>query len=126
MASKEITTKGGAKLFISHASFEDGLALVKSVNRVMLDQKLFGAAGAGPETTLRLFGDPEVYACYLKCAEKATYNGRKLDASLYDDPHAGEAASRDLLEVFDNIVHHNTSRFFPLASSALRTQPPAA
>ena len=126
MASKEITTKGGAKLFVSHAAFEDGLALVKSVNRVMLDQKLFGAAGAGAETTLRLFGDAEVYACYLKCAEKATYNGRKLDSALFDDPKAGEEASRDLLEVFDAIVHHNTYRFFPLASSASSAPPPAA
>jgi hypothetical protein len=124
MASKEITTKSGAKLFVCHAAFEDGLALVKSVNRVMLDQKLFG--GSGAETTLRLFGDSEVYACYLKCAEKATYNGRKINAELFDDPKAGESAGRDLLEVFDSIVHHNTSRFFPLASSASSAQPPVA
>ena len=125
MAGKDITTKGGAKLFVSHAAFEDGLALVKAVNKVMLDQKLFGAP-PGPETTLRLFGDAAVYACYLTCAEKATYNGRKLDAALFDDPKAGEAASRDLLEVFDAIVHFNTSRFFPLASSASSTPLPAA
>ena len=124
MASKEITTKSGSKLFVCHAAFEDGLALVKAVNSVMLDQKLFGSQGA--ETTLRLFGDQEVYACYLKCAEKATYNGRKLDAHLFDDPKAGEAACRDLLEVFDNIVHHNTARFFPVASSASSAQSPAA
>ena len=123
MASKEIKTASGAKLFVCHAAFEDGLALVKSVNRVMLDQKLLGTKG--PEATLRLFGDAEVYACYLKCAEKATYNGRKLDAALFDDPKAGEAASRDLLEVFDAVVHHNTQRFFPLASSASSAQHPA-
>ncbi|MDD5301505.1 MAG: hypothetical protein PHS14_00235 [Elusimicrobia bacterium] len=124
MAGKELKTKGGATLFLSHAAFEDGLALTKAVNKVMLDLKLFGAEGS--ETTLRLFGDAEVYACYLRCAEKATYNGRKLEAALYDDPKAGESASRDLLEVFDAIVHYNTSRFFPVASSASSTPSPAA
>lgn len=124
MAGKEITTKGGAKLFVSHASFENGLGLTKAVNKVYLDQKLFGQPGA--ETTLRLFGDADVYAWYLRCAEKAKYNGRNIDAALFDDHKVGEAASRDLLEIFDAVVHHNTSRFFPLASSASSAPPPAA
>jgi hypothetical protein len=124
MASKEITTKGGAKLFVSHAAFEDGLALVKSVNRVMLDQKLFGSAGA--ETTLHLFGDAAVFACYQKCAEKATYNGRKVNAELFGNTDAGDAASNEILEIFDAIVAHNTSRFFPVASSVSSAPSPAA
>lgn len=124
MAGKEVTTKGGAKLFLSHAAFEDGLALVKAVNKVMLDQKLFGATPY--ETTMRLFGDAEVYACYLRCAEKATYNGRKLDAELFANNDAGDKATRDLLQIFDEVVHYNTTRFFPSASSASSAPPPAA
>jgi hypothetical protein len=124
MAGKEFKTKQGAALFVSHASFEDGVSLVKSVNRVMLDMKLFGQNGA--EVTMRLFGDAEVYACYLRCAEKATYNGRKINAALFEDVTAGEGAGRDLLEIFDTVVHYNTARFFPVASSASSTPPPAA
>ena len=124
MASKEIKTASGAKLFVCHAAFEDGLALVKAVNRVMLEHKLFGSKD--PETTLYLFGDAEVYACYLKCAEKSTYNGRKVNAELFANNDAGDAASREILEIFDTIVAHNTSRFFPVASSVSSAPSPAA
>ncbi len=124
MAGKEFKTKGGAALFVSHAGFEDGLALVKAVNRVTLNEKLFDAPPM--EVTLRLFGDAEVYAAYARCAEKATYNGRKVNAELFGNTTAGDDASRDILDIFDAIVHHNTSRFFPAASSASSTPPPAA
>ena len=59
MAGKEFTTKEGAKLFVSYGSLEDGMALVKAVNKVMLDQNLFGKPE--PEPTMRLFGDADVY-----------------------------------------------------------------
>lgn len=124
MAGKEIATKSGAKLFMSYGGFEDGLALVKAVNRVMLDQKLFG--GDAFETTLRLFGDAQVYAGFLRCAEKATYDGRKVNAELFANTDAGDKAAKDILEVFDSVVSYNTSRFFPDASSASSTPPPAA
>jgi hypothetical protein len=124
MAGKEFKTQGGAALFVTHAAFEDGVALVKAVNKVILDLGLIGKTGL--ETTMRLFGDAEVYACYLRCAEKATYNGRKIDAKLFDDPKAGEGASRELLEIFDTVVHYNNSRFFPAASSASSTPSKAA
>lgn len=125
MASEEITTKGGAKLVMSHAAFEDGIKLTKAVNRVMLDNKLFG--GAALETTFRLFGDPEVYALFLLCAQKATYDGRKINAELFTNAtDQGDKASKDMFEVFDAVVHFNTSRFFPAASSASSAPPPAA
>lgn len=125
MAAQEITTKGGAKLVMSHAAFEDGLKLTKAVNRVMLDQKLFG--GPALETTLRLFGDAEVYGLFMVCAQKATYDGRKINSELFTNTtEQGDKASQDLLEVFDAVVHFNTSRFFPAASSASRNPPPAA
>lgn len=123
MAGKEFKTKRGAKLYVSHAAFEDGLALAKAVNKCMLDRKLFGVLGM--ETTLRLFGDPEVYAYYEKCAEKATYNDRRITSDLFDDPKLGEQASADLLEIFDTVVAYNNSRFFPVASSASSGQPQA-
>lgn len=124
MASEEITTKGGAKLVMSHAAFEDGLRLTKAVNRVMLDQKLFG--GAPFETTLRLLGDGEVYSLFVLCAQKATYDGRKVNAELFNNTDQGDKASQDLIEVFDAVVHFNTKRFFPTASSASSAPPPAA
>ncbi len=124
MAGKEITTQGGAKLYMSHASFEDGLALVKAVNKVMLAHGLFAQPGA--ETTLRLFGDADVFAAYMRCAQKSTYNGRKVDAELFANTDAGDAAAKEILEIFDAIVHFNTSRFFPVASSASKATSPAA
>jgi hypothetical protein len=124
MASKDIKTASGAKLFVCHAAFEDGLALVKAVSRVMLEKKLFGAPAA--ETTLHLFGDAAVFACYQKCAEKSTYNGRKINAELFANNDAGDSASNEILEIFDAIVAHNTSRFFPVASSVSSAPSPAA
>lgn len=124
MAGKEFTTKGGAKLFVSYSSFEEGLALVKCVNKVMLDLKLFEATRF--ETTLRLFGDAEVYGCYMRCAEKATYNGKKVNNELFANTAQGDASAQEILEIFDTVVHYNTSRFFPAASSASSTQSPAA
>ena len=124
---KEVRTSEGAKLLINYAPFEEGLALAKAVNQVMLDRGLFGVDGKpSPEAALRLFNDPAVYELYLRCAKKAEYNGRHVDEKLFDDPKAGESASRDILEIFDEIVSFNVSRFFPKASSASKVPSPAA
>ena len=123
MAGKEFTTQSGAKLFVTQAPFEQAVALNKAVIKAMLDSGLFGKPG--PEVTMRLFIDQSVADAYAPCASSATYNGRKLDAALFDDPKVGEQASRDMLEIFDTIVAYN-SRFFPTASSASKAQSPAA
>jgi hypothetical protein len=126
MAGKEFKTKGGASLFVSYVGFEDGVEMAKAVNRVAMDSKLLGNQDRKLELTLRLFGDAEVYQRFMAAAKAATYNGKKVDAALFDDPKAGEAASADLLEIFDTIVDFNIARFFRGASSASSATPPAA
>ena len=124
---KTVKTKEGAKLEINYAEFADGLELAKATNQVMLDQRLFGTDGkASPEAILRLFNDPAVYACFQKCVRKATYNGMNIDEKLFDDPKMGESASRDIIEIFDEVVFFNVGRFFPNASSASRATSPTA
>ena len=80
----------------------------------------------GVPTLRRLHGDADVYAAYLKCSACATYNGRKLDAALFGDQKVGEAACHDTFEIFNIIISFNNARFFPVASSASSTPPPAA
>lgn len=127
MAGQKFQTKEGAELFVSYAPFEDGVTLVKAVSKVMMTLRAAGAAGDQGSVTLALFADPDVYACYLRCAKAATYKGRHIEPALFDDATgAGESASRDLLEIFDTVVTYNHNRFFPRASSASKATSPAA
>jgi hypothetical protein len=120
MAGKEFTLDSGAKLFVTQLSLSEGLALHRAVVKCMLDNGLFGRKDR--EVTMRLFIDPAVMAAYEPAQAKTLYNGRKLDAALFDDPRAGEAASGDMMVIFDTVVAYN-SRFFPKASSASSAQP---
>jgi len=119
---KEVVLRSGAKLFISWAPFEKACQLFKAVaaatKRAGIPKNAEELDLIKRESTMMLFCDPDVYRLAFECSASATYEGRKIDASLFDDNAIGPKASSDLVEIFSALVDFHTARFFPIVSSA--------
>ncbi|MDE2019610.1 MAG: hypothetical protein KGJ13_04665 [Patescibacteria group bacterium] len=106
---------------MSPAPFKDAnelrKAIFKCVNRAAtLDLKSEGAVQA-------LLSDDEVESRVFKCAEKAIYDGIKVNQALFDDPRSGEKARADYFEIFSKIMEENINPFFQTASLESSAKP---
>ena len=141
--SKEFNLKSGAVLIITAAPFGEAdelkdalLAEMKDLQVVDAFQKLDlgkmvagGAqakdlpAGIFPIMWKAVLGaatDPAVKRALMKCAQRASYDGIKVNAALFDDPDKGTQAREDYYEICTRIVEVNVAPFFKRLFSASR------
>ena len=140
---KEFTMPSGAKLHVSMAPFEDAdelkNAILKAAKDLKMTEDILGiemstlAQDAGALTQLmgtliNAATSPDIKQAVFRCAARASYDKRKVDNALFDDPELGEKAREDYYAICMKIAEVNVLPFFKKVFSRSRkpTAKPAA
>jgi hypothetical protein len=142
---EDIVLPSGAKLNITIASFDDVMELQTVIGEAMgkfqmpsdlagVDMSLSGilsspALLAELTDKIKAVGTSRaVRAAVMRCFERCTYNGARLNKQLFDDPKLGDAARADYYTIFMKVLEANCKPFFAQTFSALSSvlkTPPA-
>ena len=136
---KEFTMPSGAKLHVSMASFEDAdtlkNAILQAANGLKVTQEILGIdmakLSSDPDALTQMLGtlisaatSPTIKNAMFRCAARASYDNRKIDNALFDDPEVGEKAREDYYAICMRIAEVNVLPFFKKVLS--RSRKPAA
>lgn len=126
MADQDFNLDSGAKLHVTVAPFQDAKALskalIKSVGGVPLSDNLMNMdMSVFKDILVNAATSDEVESALVRCMERATYNGIKVNNGLFDDPTMGDNARKDYFLICTKIVEVNCLPFFEQALSKLKT-----
>ena len=130
----------GARLVVSQAPFVDAFALHKALLASVKGTPLTDEQGrplelgnlakmdinALKDLCIAAATSPEVQRTLDLCAQRATYNARKVDTDLFDDPKDGGKAREDYYEIAWKIIEVNALPFFKTTFSRLKGALPGA
>ena len=137
---KEFVLPSGAKLLVNIAPFEDADALKNAILKAAKDLKMTEEILNLELSTLRndasaitqLMGtlinaatSSEIKDAVFRCAARASYENRKVNTALFDDPEVGEQAREDYYAICMRLAEVNVLPFFKKAFSMSRTKPSA-
>lgn len=127
MGDKDYTLSSGARLHVTVAPFADANALVKALAKCakglpLGEDPLKAGVGVLKEMLIEAVVSPEVEAALSQCFSRCSYNDRKIDKTLMDDPAVGEQARQDYFEICWKVVEANCSPFFVKTFSALKAR----
>ncbi len=132
---KEFMMPSGAKLHVSMAPFEDAdelkNAILKSANGLKVTQEILGIdmskLASDPGALTQVMGtlinaatSPAIKDAVFRCATRASYDNRKIDNALFDDPKVGEKAREDYYTICMRIAEVNVLPFFKKVFSRSR------
>lgn len=132
---KEFTMPSGAVLLVCAAPFEDADALknaiIKSAEGLKITPEILdldmGKLQSDPDALTQLMGtlvnaatSKDIKDAVFRCAAKASYEKRRVDTSLFDDPEIGEKAREDYYSICLRIAEVNVLPFFKKVFSRSR------
>ena len=116
----------GAKLTVSESSYADATALLKALTRcakgIPLPKDLLDAdVTVLKDMLVEATVSDEVDAALFKCAQRAVYEGVRVEKGIFDDPKMLEKGVRgDYFLILWHIVEVNCGPFFGKAFSILK------
>lgn len=130
----DFTLETGAKLHITVAPFEDAFrlqkALIASTKGVPLEKDLMQMELATlKDIVVNAITSTEVVDAMFKCMERATYDNKRVNRDLFDEPNTGERNREDFYEICWRIAEVNCGPFFKRIFSKLKVSgltPPVA
>ncbi len=107
---KEFVLPNG-KLFVSYATAEVGIALFTAATDLLSKSSI--SKGTPDSELFVLLNSNEIIRKLVmeECSKSASYNSRKVNSMLFNDPHIGNKACKDYAAIFTAIFAWNFSRF---------------
>jgi len=109
----DFVLKSGAKLTVSVSPFEIGNEM----------RKQFRVAA---KSNIDILTDDKMEDLFFLAAQKAIYDGAKVNKALFDDPKLGEQARGDYDEIFEKVLEVNLTPFFSKISGLSTASPTGA
>lgn len=114
----ETTLASGAKLVVTPASFPIANEFRKALMRAMRGMPI---SANTIDAELSVATSEEAEQAFFKCCERASYDGMKVSAALFDDPKLGDKARGDYHQIYAEVVKANVAPFFKQTFSVLNS-----